>query len=175
MFPLNSNMQYIKDNGERDKLGNVIGSGGSEPYVLPTATATVLGGIKVGEGLSIADGVLSASGGSGSSDMHVYMITGSNRPELAPLLIITKYDGVINNGTTLRTAIANDNGVAIGVGAKYNNSSLLDRVTASSDTSTTFSLSFSPFTISDNAITISSGSSNLNVSNVTNLVSVKII
>lgn len=28
MFPLNSNMPYIKDNGERDKLGNVIGSGG---------------------------------------------------------------------------------------------------------------------------------------------------
>lgn len=28
MFPLNSNMPYIKDTGERDKLGNVIGSGG---------------------------------------------------------------------------------------------------------------------------------------------------
>ena len=28
MFPLNSNMPYIKDNGTRDKLGNVIGSGG---------------------------------------------------------------------------------------------------------------------------------------------------
>lgn len=28
MFPLNSNMDYIKDDGKRDKLGNVIGSGG---------------------------------------------------------------------------------------------------------------------------------------------------
>lgn len=28
MFPLNSNVPYIKENGERDKLGNVIGSGG---------------------------------------------------------------------------------------------------------------------------------------------------
>ena len=28
MFPLNSNMPYIKDDGKRDKLGNVIGSGG---------------------------------------------------------------------------------------------------------------------------------------------------
>lgn len=28
MFPLNSNMPYIKETGERDKLGNVIGSGG---------------------------------------------------------------------------------------------------------------------------------------------------
>lgn len=30
MFPLNSNLPYIKDDGTRDKLGNVIGSGGSE-------------------------------------------------------------------------------------------------------------------------------------------------
>lgn len=28
MFPLNSNLPYIKDDGTRDKLGNVIGSGG---------------------------------------------------------------------------------------------------------------------------------------------------
>ena len=28
MLPLNSNMPYIKDDGKRDKLGNVIGSGG---------------------------------------------------------------------------------------------------------------------------------------------------
>lgn len=28
MFPLNSNMPYIKDDGTRDKLGKVIGSGG---------------------------------------------------------------------------------------------------------------------------------------------------
>ena len=32
-------------------------------YVLPTASATVLGGIKVGSGLSISSGVLSATGG----------------------------------------------------------------------------------------------------------------
>ena len=34
-------------------------------YVLPTASAGVLGGIKVGSNLSITDGVLSATGGSG--------------------------------------------------------------------------------------------------------------
>ena len=34
-----------------------------EPYTLPTASADTLGGVKVGDGLSIADGVLSASGG----------------------------------------------------------------------------------------------------------------
>jgi hypothetical protein len=36
-------------------------------YVLPTATDSVLGGIKVGSGLTITDGVLAASGGSGLS------------------------------------------------------------------------------------------------------------
>lgn len=34
-----------------------------EPYTLPTASNSTLGGVKVGDGLSIADGVLSASGG----------------------------------------------------------------------------------------------------------------
>ena len=33
------------------------------PYTLPTASADTLGGVKVGSGLSIADGVLSATGG----------------------------------------------------------------------------------------------------------------
>lgn len=41
-------------------------SGGGGSYTLPTASATTLGGVKVGSGLAIdADGVLSASGGSG--------------------------------------------------------------------------------------------------------------
>ena len=41
---------------------------GASTYNLPTASATVLGGIKVGSGLSITDdGVLSASGGGGSA------------------------------------------------------------------------------------------------------------
>lgn len=35
----------------------------ASPYVLPTASAETLGGVKVGSGLSIADGVLSAEGG----------------------------------------------------------------------------------------------------------------
>lgn len=35
MFPLNSNMPYIKDNGERDKLGNVIREGGGGSSDLP--------------------------------------------------------------------------------------------------------------------------------------------
>ena len=39
------------------------GEGGSGEYTLPAATETTLGGVKVGEGLSITeDGVLSANG-----------------------------------------------------------------------------------------------------------------
>lgn len=45
--------------------GKIKDSGGG--YVLPTASAETLGGIKVGTGLSISNGVLSASGGGGST------------------------------------------------------------------------------------------------------------
>ena len=38
-------------------------------YSLPTASADTLGGIKVGTGLSITDGVLAAAGGSGTGDV----------------------------------------------------------------------------------------------------------
>jgi len=48
--------------------GSAVGSGGG--YTLPTASATVLGGIKVGTGLTIdGSGVLSATGGSIPSNM----------------------------------------------------------------------------------------------------------
>ena len=49
---------------------------GASTYNLPTASATVLGGIKVGDGLSITDdGVLSASGGGGTSLENIKDIT----------------------------------------------------------------------------------------------------
>ena len=41
-------------------------------YVLPTASDSTLGGIKVGTGLTIADGVLSTTGGGGSQDAVLY-------------------------------------------------------------------------------------------------------
>lgn len=57
------------------------GSGsGSTPYILPIATETTLGGIKVGEGLSIdpSTGVLSSEGG--AADSHV-LLASSGTPE----------------------------------------------------------------------------------------------
>lgn len=50
---------YTEDNPQK-----LVISGTAAPYTLPQATAATLGGIKVGDGLSITDdGVLSASGG----------------------------------------------------------------------------------------------------------------
>lgn len=70
MFPLNSNDPYIDGNGKRSTLGKTIGSGGGDPYVLPTATSNRLGGVKIGNGISVAeDGTISASGG---SKIHVH-------------------------------------------------------------------------------------------------------
>jgi hypothetical protein len=43
--------------------GDESGYENVSPYTLPTASADTLGGVKVGSGLSIADGVLSATGG----------------------------------------------------------------------------------------------------------------
>lgn len=42
------------------------------PYELPTASASTLGGIKVGTGLAIENGVLSTTGGGGSQDAVLY-------------------------------------------------------------------------------------------------------
>ena len=45
------------------------GGGGTQPYVLPVASGTTLGGVKIGDNLTItSDGVLSAIGGSGSGE-----------------------------------------------------------------------------------------------------------
>lgn len=40
-------------------------------YVLPTATSGVLGGVKVGSGLTITDGVLAATGGGGGGSANI--------------------------------------------------------------------------------------------------------
>ena len=48
------------DGAEVDNCPGESGGGGS--YTLPTASASTLGGVKVGSGLTITDGVLSADG-----------------------------------------------------------------------------------------------------------------
>ena len=44
------------------EVENFPGGGGGGSYTLPKASASTLGGIKVGSGLTITDGVLSADG-----------------------------------------------------------------------------------------------------------------
>ena len=63
---------FFTDNGDELVIGGkftvlegatVEGlSGGGSTYTLPTASADTLGGVKIGDGLTITDGVLSANG-----------------------------------------------------------------------------------------------------------------
>ncbi|MCK1982241.1 MULTISPECIES: hypothetical protein [Peribacillus] len=48
-----------------------LGGGGGSSYQLPTASATTLGGVKVGTGLAMNNGVLSATGGGGGESVSV--------------------------------------------------------------------------------------------------------
>lgn len=56
MFPLNSNTPYVKDTGERARLGQIVGGSST----LPTASASTKGGVKIGSGLKMTGEVLSA-------------------------------------------------------------------------------------------------------------------
>lgn len=59
---------------EKDKLAGI--AEGANKYSLPTASANTLGGVKVGNGLSIADGVLSATGGGEADSVKWANVTG---------------------------------------------------------------------------------------------------
>ena len=65
MFALPFNFPFRKKDGSLTTIDDAIsGGGGGGGYVLPTATANRLGGIKVGDNLTVQeDGTLSASGG----------------------------------------------------------------------------------------------------------------
>lgn len=77
---------------------------GLENYTLPAATADTLGGVKVGAGLSISEGVLSATGG-GTADA-VDWSNVQNKPDLAlksDLTSLYRYKGSVNNYASLPT------------------------------------------------------------------------
>lgn len=121
----------------------INGGGGGGEYVLPKATSTKLGGIKVGENLSIdANGVLSATGG-GEGSKDVYFIdfldrtaTGGdtdwakfeemyNRAAAGDFgfILNAKYDGVaIGNLTPWEAYYEDYNGVGIRFHFMYVNS-----------------------------------------------------
>lgn len=77
---------------------------GLENYTLPAATADTLGGVKVGAGLAINQGVLSATGG-GTAD-SVDWSNVQNKPDLAlksDLTSIYRYKGSVQNYASLPT------------------------------------------------------------------------
>ena len=65
MFPINFNFPFRKSNGELTTIGKMIenAGGGGGSYTLPTASAEVKGGVKIGEGLEMDGEVLKATGG----------------------------------------------------------------------------------------------------------------
>lgn len=67
-------------------------------YELPTASATTLGGVKVGSGLSITNGVLSAAGGGGVAD-SVEWDKVQNKPNFANVATSGDYNDLSNKPT----------------------------------------------------------------------------
>ena len=75
---------------------------GLENYTLPAASADVLGGVKVGAGLAVNQGVLSATGG-GTADA-VDWSNVLNKPDLAlksDLASLYRYKGTVANYASL--------------------------------------------------------------------------
>ena len=95
----------------------------SSEYTLPTATASTLGGVKIGNGLSVSNGVIS-----------VPMVT-SSANGLMSASDKTKLDGIANNANnyTLPTAsTSTKGGIIVGDGLAMNGDTL--NVTVSGDT-----------------------------------------
>lgn len=61
---------YVKASGAWSVTGNIKGANGADgsAYTLPVATASTLGGVKIGSGVTVAaDGTISVAGGSGGT------------------------------------------------------------------------------------------------------------
>ena len=63
MFPIPFNFPFRKNDGAITTIGDAISSGGGGGYTLPTASASVKGGVKVGDGLTMDGEVLKTTGG----------------------------------------------------------------------------------------------------------------
>lgn len=57
MFPIPFNFPFRKSNGDVTTIADAISSGGGS-YVLPTASAEIKGGVKIGEGLTMDGEIL---------------------------------------------------------------------------------------------------------------------
>lgn len=123
MFPLNWNIPFIKKNGVRSTLGKEL-AGSS--YSLPTASAEVKGGVKIGFGLTMTGDVLSVSGGSGGNVYNHQLVFqhASNTARKISIMVasgsstpITKEEAfalLYNDGTPITL-----NGVSVNATATY--------------------------------------------------------
>lgn len=68
-----------------------------EPYELPVASATTLGGVKVGSGLEITNGVLSANGGGVADSVDWSKV--QNKPNFADVATSGNYNDLSNKPT----------------------------------------------------------------------------
>lgn len=68
-----------------------------KPYELPVASATALGGVKVGSGLSITNGVLSATGGGTADSVDWSKI--QNKPDFADVATSGSYNDLADKPT----------------------------------------------------------------------------
>lgn len=110
-----NNLHQITIEPDNTTTDNTIDldSGGGEPYVLPIASASTLGGIKVGENLSIDEnGVLSASGGGGSVDYDLDILHGVS---LLSYNSSSKLYTLPSDGIVQLSASANNTHIKLGI------------------------------------------------------------
>ena len=120
-----------QDNAIKVRIGEVwtvVGTAGEGSYTLPTASADTLGGVKVGDRLSITDGVLSAdvqtTDISGKQDV---LVSGTNIKTINSTSLLGSGNITISGSATYPSAagVANWNGSAWGtsytVGTTANN------------------------------------------------------
>lgn len=132
MFELDSTNNAIKALKKLYSVGEISayglgesGGGGSTSYILPVATPTILGGIKVGSGLTITtDGVLSTTGTGGTTYIHptyteralgLYKIIVDNLGHISGATAVAKSDitalGIPSQDTTYNIATTSTNGL----------------------------------------------------------------
>ena len=162
MFPLRWNFPFRKKDGSMTTVDEALGGG---TYELPPATADTLGGIKVGSGLSLAEGVLSVSSSGGGG--HCYSIN-TDVSSMNNMLLFTKYDGEINSGATLMSALV-ESGSVIGIMIPWSTTIVKDgKLTIQAYAATSSSIIIQKVSVSNSSFTRQTESINgLTISTVT--------
>jgi len=89
--------------------GTIIGGSGAggSSYTLPTASSTVLGGVKIGSNITITDGVISVTPGTGTG-----LIVGQDDPTInRPIIYDATFENTLSIGT--QTFYTHTNGFSV--------------------------------------------------------------